>query len=142
MGNSRGIKMNDKIYKQTNLFGQEDKDETIYSKKIKSPTYEPSNQKPNIIEIVDTSKTMQLIREIQDSSLDKEEKEFLIEAARRHSVFNYEKIADYYAHSSPQMQYLMEKSALIIIDFEKAIQLGYVRLCEKIQEEYLELENE
>lgn len=134
--------MNDKIYKQTNLFGQEDKDETIYSKKIKSPTYEPSNQKPNIIEIVDTSKTMQLIREIQDSSLDKEEKEFLIEAARRHSVFNYEKIADYYAHSSPQMQYLMEKSALIIIDFEKAIQLGYVRLCEKIQEEYLELENE
>lgn len=134
--------MNDKIYKQTNLFGQEDRDETIYSKKIKSPTYEPSNQKPNIIEIVDTSKTMQLIREIQDSSLDKEEKEFLIEAARRHSVFNYEKIADYYAHSSPQMQYLMEKSALIIIDFEKAIQLGYVRLCEKIQEEYLELENE
>jgi len=134
--------MNDKIYKQTNLFGQEDKDETIYSKKIKSPTYEPSNQKPNIIEIVDTSKTMQLIREIQDSILDKEEKEFLIEAARRHSVFNYEKIADYYAHSSPQMQYLMEKSALVIIDFEKAIQLGYVRLCEKIQEEYLELENE
>ena len=134
--------MNDKIYKQTNLFGQEDKDETIYSKKIKSPTYEPSNQKPNIIEIVDTAKTMQLIREIQDSSLDKEEKEFLIEAARRHSVFNYEKIADYYAHSSPQMQYLMEKSALVIIDFEKAIQLGYVRLCEKIQEEYLELENE
>jgi len=134
--------MNDKIYKQTNLFGQEDRDDTIYSKKIKSPTYEPSNQKPNIIEIVDTSKTMQLIREIQDSSLDKEEKEFLIEAARRHSVFNYEKIADYYAHSSPQMQYLMEKSALIIIDFEKAIQLGYVRLCEKIQEEYLELENE
>ena len=127
--------MNDKIYKQTNLFGQEDKDETIYSKKIKSPTYEPSNQKPNIIEIVDTAKTMQLIREIQDSSLDKEEKEFLIEAARRHSVFNYEKIADYYAHSSPQMQYLMEKSALVIIDFEKAIQLGYVRLCEKIQEE-------
>jgi hypothetical protein len=99
-------------------------------------------KKPNIIEIVDTSKTMQLIREIQDSSLDKEEKEFLIEAARRHSVFNYEKIADYYAHSSPQMQYLMEKSALVIIDFEKAIQLGYVRLCEKIQEEYLELENE
>ena len=134
--------MNDKIYKQTNLFGQEDKDETIYSKKIKSPTYEPSNQKPNIIEIVDTAKTMQLIREIQDSSLDKEEKEFLIEAARRHSVFNYEKIADYYAHSSPQMQYLMEKSSLVIIDFEKAIQLGYVRLCEKIQEEYLELENE
>ena len=71
-----------------------------------------------------------------------EEKAFLIEAARRHSVFNYEKIADYYAHASVHVQHLMERSALVIIDFEKAIQLGYVRLCEKIQEEYLELEND
>ncbi len=32
----------------------------------------------------------------------------------------------------------MEKSALVIIDFEKAIQLGYVRLCEEIRNQYLE----
>ena len=36
------------------------------------------------------------------------------------------------------MQELMERSALVIIDFEKAIQLGYVKLCEEIRAQYLE----
>ena len=67
-----------------------------------------------------------------------EEKMFLIDAARRHNVFNYEKIADYYAHSSPEMQHLMERSGLVIIDFEKAIQYGYVKLCDEIRKQYLE----
>ena len=78
------------------------------------------------------------MREIDNSSLSIEEKNFLMDAARRHNVFNYEKIADYYAHSSPEMQNLMERSALVIIDFEKAIQLGYVKLCDEIRIQYLE----
>jgi hypothetical protein len=36
------------------------------------------------------------------------------------------------------MQLLMESSALVIIDFEKAIELGYVKLCEDIKRQYLE----
>jgi hypothetical protein len=32
----------------------------------------------------------------------------------------------------------MERSALVIIDFEKAIQYGYIRLCEEIKSQYLE----
>ena len=36
------------------------------------------------------------------------------------------------------MQELMENSALIIIDFKKAIQLGYVNLNEKITNQYIE----
>jgi len=134
--------MSDQIFKQANLFGQSEQTETIYTRKIKSPTYEPSNKKPHLLELVDTAKTKQLIKEIEESMVEPEEKAFLIEAARRHSVFNYEKIADYYAHASVDVQHLMERSALVIIDFEKAIQLGYVRLCEKIQEEYLELESD
>lgn len=126
--------------KQINLFGSEFKvnDEQKYSTKIESPIYEPKNQKPHIIELVDKSKTQRLIREIDASNLPIEEKQFLIDAARRHLVFNYEKIADYYAHSSKEMQTLMEKSALVIIDFEKAIQLGYVKLCDDIRTQYLE----
>jgi hypothetical protein len=61
-----------------------------------------------------------------------------MDAARRHNVFNYEKIADYYAHSSKEMQELMERSGLVIIDFEKAIQNGYVKLCDEIRKQYLE----
>jgi hypothetical protein len=36
------------------------------------------------------------------------------------------------------MQNLMEHSALVIIDFEKAIEYGYVRLCDEIKNQYLE----
>jgi len=96
--------------KQINMFGQEfapKKDEQKYSAKIESPIYEPKNAKPHIIELCDKSKTHRLIKEIDESSLSYDEKIFLIDAARRHNVFNYEKIADYYAHSSKEMQHLM-----------------------------------
>jgi hypothetical protein len=127
--------------KQINLFGQEfapNKDEQKYSSKIEAPIYEPKNVKPHILELCDKSKTHRIINEIEQSSLSNDEKFFLIDAARRHSVFNYEKIADYYAHSSKEMQTLMERSGLVIIDFDKAIEYGYVKLCDEIRKQYLE----
>lgn len=125
--------------KQTNLFGREvQQEENKYSLKIQTPIYEPKNQKPHLLELCDKSKTQRLIKEIDASSLPLDEKTFLIDAARRHNVFNYEKIAEYYAHSNKEMQELMEKSALVIIDFEKAIQLNYVKLCDEIKNQYLQ----
>jgi hypothetical protein len=127
--------------KQTNLFTKEEnkvEGNTKYSTKIEAPIYEPKNKKPHILELCNKEKTHRLIKEIENSNVSFEEKNFLIDAARRHNVFNYEKIADYYANSNQEMQNLMEKSALVIIDFEKAIQLGYVKLCEEIRTQYLE----
>lgn len=122
------------------MFGAEfaPSEEGKYSSKIEAPIYEPKNKQPHILELCDKSKTHRLMREIEASSLSYDEKMFLVDAARRHNVFNYEKIADYYAHATPEMQNLMERSALVIIDFEKAIQLGYVKLCEDIRTQYLE----
>jgi hypothetical protein len=131
--------------KQTNLFGQEfeTKLETKYTSKIKAPVYEPKNKKPHPFELFNNSKSQRLISEIQQSNVSDEEKKFLIEAAKRHTVFNYSKIADYYAHSSKEMQSLMERSALIIIDFEKAIQYGFVKLNHDITQQFLsDYENE
>lgn len=126
--------------KQVNMFGEEFKDNTEkkYSSKIEAPIYEPKNQKPFPIELYNNSKSQRLINEIKSSNINEDEKKFLIYAATRHIVFNYEKIADYYAHSTPEIQNLIERSALVIIDFEKAIQLGYVKLCDEIRNEYLE----
>ena len=59
-------------------------------------------------------------------------------AASRHTVFNYAKIADYYAHADAKMQSLMEQSALVIIDFEDAIKNGYARLSDEIATMYME----
>jgi hypothetical protein len=125
--------------KQFNMFGTlENQEDKKYTTKIEAPIYEPKNQKPHILELYDNQKTKRLIREIDSSSLPTEEKMFLIDAARRHTVFNYEKIADYYAHSSKEMQEFMERSALIIIDFEKAIEYGYVKVCDDLRNQYLE----
>jgi len=126
--------------KQFNLFPADVKPdgEQKYTSKIKTPVYEPKNRKPHVLELFDDSKTKRIIHEIELSTISADEKRFLIEAAKRHTVFNYERIADYYAHSNPGMQKLMERSALVIIDFEKAIQLGYVKLCEDISNQYLE----
>jgi hypothetical protein len=127
--------------KQINMFGQEyapNQEDSKYSLKIETPIYEPKNQKPHVMSLYDKLKTDRLINDINNSQVSDEDKKFLIEAAKRHTVFNYERIADYYANSSKEVQSLMEKSALVIIDFEKAIQLGYVRLCDEIKTQYLE----
>jgi len=130
--------MSESILKQANMFGNDVEEDNKYSSKIEAPIYEPKNKKPHIMELLENTKTKQLIREISDSEVTEEEKAFLIEAAKRHNVFNYEKIADYYSHSSETMQGLMEKSALVIIDFKKAIESGYVKLCEEIKAQYME----
>jgi len=61
------------------------------------------------------------------------EQAFLIYGAYRHTVFDYSKIADFYAHSSKEIQELMEDSALVIIDSDKAIENGYISLTENIK---------
>lgn len=126
--------------KQINLFGEnyEKKIESEYTQKIITPIYEPKMTKPHILELYDKQKTRRLLIEIDQSNLPIEEKSFLIEAARRHTIFNYEKIADYYAHASKEMQDFMERSALVIIDFDKAYELGYVKLAHEVANQYFE----
>lgn len=103
-----------------------------YSRKIDIPIYKPSSVEPKISDMFDFSKTDALIKRIQASNLAQYEKDFLTIAAYRHTVFNYAKIADFYAHGSPERQRLMEDSALVIIDFDRALELGYTKLTEDI----------
>lgn len=104
-----------------------------YSKKIQAPQYLPSNIKPQLGECFNSLKYGKLINHINNSSVTEEEKQFLRFAATRHIVFNYSKIADYYAHSNAEMQELMEESALVILDIDDAIANGYVKLSKDIQ---------
>lgn len=124
--------------KQFTMFGQEDQSEKKYTAKIEAPIYEPKQVKPHLMTLCDDSKTKALVRKIEESSLPEEEKEFLKIAATRHAVFHYERIADYYAHATPEMKQLMEESALVIIDFDSAIERGFVKLCEDIKTQFME----
>ena len=105
-----------------------------YSQKVNIPQYEITGECPDISELVDDIKTKELIREIQESNVSDKEKEFLINGAMRHLVFNYKLIAEYYAHANEEMQKLMEKSALVIIDLDDAIANGYAQMIEKLKE--------
>jgi hypothetical protein len=108
--------------------------EGIYSNKIAVPTYEPSNKKPSIADLYDDKKAMDLIFDIKESKLPQAEKDFLMAAASRHIVFNYSKVADFYSHSSKECQELMEKSALVIVDYKQAIENGFVHLTSQIDD--------
>lgn len=115
----------------------EDNEEgNIYTAKIELPSYEPNGIIPAIEEMIDTSKRDELVREIENAKLDDSVKTFLKEAANRHTVFNYEKIADFYANASKEVQELMEDSALVIIDFNKAIEKGFVKVTKDLEEMY------
>ena len=110
-----------------------------YTGKITSPIYEPSGEKPSLIQMVDTFKRDLLIKNIStNTTISEEDKKFLLLAAERHTVFNYENIANYYAQSSKEVQEFMEQSALIIIDCNRAIEDGFVTLSNNLAESYKE----
>ena len=108
--------------------------DTTYTNTINIPQYEIKGEKPELSECYDTLRAEQLIEEIENSHCSKAEKEFLKLAAYRHNKFNYQKIAEYYAEASEELQKLMEKSALVIIDYEDAIANGYTKLKNDLEE--------
>ena len=116
-----------------------------YTSKIEAPTYTPKGDKPEISALFDRTKLDALLVKIEASELPYAEKQFLTAAACRHVVFDYHQIAEFYCHASPEMQRLMEDSALVIIDFEKAIENGFVhvtkRLGELVESEIAEAED-
>lgn len=110
-------------------------EENPYNSEVNGLIYEPTGEDVSIFDLCDTSKADELREVIRNSDLPQEEKQFLELAAMRHVVFDYGKIANYYANASQEMQELMEQSALVIVDFDKAIENGYVKMRTAFDEE-------
>jgi hypothetical protein len=106
----------------------------VYTSKIKLPLYEPKGKKPAISELYDDSKTRSLLEEIDDSDVPEDIKGFLRVAAQRHTSIHFRNVAEFYCHASPEVQGLMERSALVIIDFDKALEGGFIKLTKKLAE--------
>jgi hypothetical protein len=117
------------------LFADDEPQETgddPYTAKIDTPVYEPSEVTPAISELYDETKTRSLLKNIKAADLPKEIAAFLMCAAERHTVFNFNKIADYYANAPAEIQALFEESALVIIDYGQAIENGFVHMTKNM----------
>jgi hypothetical protein len=118
-----------------------DNEQDAYTKKIKAPTYEIKGEKPPIEELYDLQKYQELIAQIEATTIDQNTKDFLKVCASRHIVFNYENIAEFYAHQNKETQEQMENSALVIIDFEKAIEKGFTNFSEEVRKQFKDDDN-
>ena len=106
--------------------------ENPYTQKTDIPQYSITGEHVTLDELFQDTKTRELLQEIDESHADEKIKAFLRLAAYRHVIFNYQNIAEFYANSEPEVQALMEKSALVIIDIDDAIKNGYTLLREEI----------
>jgi hypothetical protein len=70
--------------------------------------------------------------DIRAANLPKEVEEFLMLAAERHTAFHFRNIAEFYCHADATTQDLMERSGLVIIDFDKAIEYGFVHMTDRL----------
>lgn len=109
----------------------------LYSRKITIPLYEITGEKPDIQELVNTEKADTLVQQLENNDIPELEKQFLIRAAYRYDVFDYGKIAEYYAHSSKELQVYFEQLVLIIIDLNQAIEQGLVAMSTQLEEQYI-----
>ena len=105
-----------------------------YTQKTDIPQYEIKGEDVEASDLYQNDKTKELLAEIESADIPEEVKSFLRVASYRHVIFNYQKIAEFYAKADKQTQELMEKSALVIIDIDDAIKNGYTLLSDDITE--------
>lgn len=108
-----------------------------YTNVIPKIQYVPKERTaPSEFSLYNTDKYDSLVKDIKDKNLPKDIEKFLLLSATRHIVFNYARIAEYYCHANKDVQELMEKSGLVIIDFDDAMENGFIELTKHLEELY------
>jgi hypothetical protein len=113
-------------------------DKNIYVTEPKSPIYTPTGKNVKIGDMFNDEKYIKLLELINNPAIkDEKLKYFLQLAATRFIEFNYTNIAEYYANLKPDdsaIKDIFEKLALVIIDYNKAIENGFVKLFNEVSE--------
>ena len=103
-----------------------------YTQKVCVPYYEPTGICPEIGDLYIADGLKEDLEAIENLKCSKELKHFLKLAAYRKVKFNYKNIAEFYCHQPPEVQRVMERLALVIIDLDDAIAYNYVELDRRI----------
>ena len=115
--------------------------ESKYTRKVNVPIYEIKGEKPEISDMINTERADELIELIKSKNLPSDIEDFFIKTATRLYEYRYDNIAEFYAHQDKDVQEIMEKLALVIIDFDKAIENGYIQLNSFIEDVFLSENN-
>jgi len=108
-------------------------DEGFYTKAVNIPHYEIVGERPDVADLYDETRAEELRQRIAAADIPSDVRQFLEVATYRHTIINYRKVAEYYAHAPAEVQQLIEDSALVIIDYDDAIAKGYVVFSETIE---------
>lgn len=100
---------------------------------IELPFYEPSSDCPNESELVDMSRYNDLIDLIDKTDATTELKTVLKARAAFFCDFDFDKIADYYAHSSKDVKDVIKSLGLVVLAPKEAVESGFVELSEMIE---------
>lgn len=105
-----------------------------YIQTLNIPQYTIKGETPSLNELYNLEYVETLTAHIEQANITEEQKKFLKYAAYRHILFNYENIAEYYAHQNKEMQQLIEESCLVIIDFNDALKNGYIQMNKQLKQ--------
>lgn len=101
---------------------------------VSIPYYEPDEKKPDLDKLADFSDFDELNKAIDGLELE-EGLEKLLRARTAFFVdFNFQKIADYYAHSDKDTQEIMKKLGLVIVIPKEAYEMGMCDFRESFDE--------
>jgi len=112
--------------------GKEVNEEDLFD--IEIPFYTPSEIKPEINEIANLNKTIELFSKIESLNESEELKQILKIRASFFTDFNFNKIADYYHHSGKELQDIMKTLGMVILAPKEAVENGFVELIETVEE--------
>ena len=110
-------------------------EDDTYTGKTEGLIYEPADEKPEAFEMYDLSETQSLQRELNKLNIGVELKEMLEAAAYRFAVFDYSKIADYYANGTDQEKEAIELLEMVIVDHGGKIEKAATRFVDDSERE-------
>ena len=112
--------------------------ENPYSQKTDIPIYQIKGEKPSVSQCIDLFEVEKKIEKIENSNVSEDKKKMLKACAYRFAEIDFSMMAEFYAHEDEEMQSLMEDNALVIVDFDKAIELNLVKLDKRMKDIYKE----
>lgn len=93
--------------------------------------YKPKTKNVKINDCVKVDDYLKLVQDInRDSTLSLEQKQLLKYLSTRFIIFRFDKVADYYAITTSNMQEWLEKVRSVIVDTDSAIKNGYIKYKE------------